>query len=152
MDVVELGERVLLARPEPEDQEEFLALLRASRRFLEPWGPLPPPGLRDDSPERFVRMIDLNATGDHLKMLVRRREDNRIAGSMSINNIVRGVFLSANLGYWIGEEFARRGYMTEALGLAVRHAFRTLAGSRALGAAHRRTIFTVAPGSGRAFA
>ena len=126
MDVVELGERVLLAWPEAEDEKEYLALLRASRRFLEPWEPLPPPGLRVDSPERFRRMSQLNATGEHCKLLVRRRDDNRVVGSMSLNNIVRGVFLNAHLGYWVGEEFARKGYMGEALRLALRHGFRTL--------------------------
>ena len=40
--------------------------------------------------------------------------------------IVRGPSQSAFLGYWIGAPFARQGYMTEALQLGLRHAFRIL--------------------------
>ena len=42
------------------------------------------------------------------------------------NEIVRGPAQSAFLGYWIGARYARQGYMTEALQLALRHAFRVL--------------------------
>ena len=37
-----------------------------------------------------------------------------------------GPIQSAFLGYWTGAPHVRRGYMTEALQLALRHAFRTL--------------------------
>ena len=36
----------------------------------------------------------------------------------------------ASVGYWIGPEFARQGYMAEALGALVRHAFDALDLSR----------------------
>jgi [ribosomal protein S5]-alanine N-acetyltransferase len=39
---------------------------------------------------------------------------------------VRGPSQSAFLGYWIGAPYARQGYMTEALQLALRHAFGVL--------------------------
>ena len=35
----------------------------------------------------------------------------------------RGPAQSASLGYWIGAPFARQGYMREAIGGIVRHAF-----------------------------
>ena len=35
----------------------------------------------------------------------------------NFNEIVRGIFQSAYLGYWIGGPYARKGYMGEALGL-----------------------------------
>ncbi|MGP1347912.1 MAG: GNAT family N-acetyltransferase, partial [Phycisphaerales bacterium] len=43
--------------------------------------------------------------------------------SISINEISRGAFQNGVLGYWIGEAFARRGFMREAIGLCVRRAF-----------------------------
>ena len=48
-------------------------------------------------------------------------------GQVSINNIVRGPFLSATLGYWIAKPHAGQGLMAEALSLAITHAFSDLA-------------------------
>jgi [ribosomal protein S5]-alanine N-acetyltransferase len=38
----------------------------------------------------------------------------------------RGVAQSASVGYWIGTPFARKGFMTDALGCIVTFAFRDL--------------------------
>ncbi|MDE0008639.1 MAG: GNAT family N-acetyltransferase, partial [Gammaproteobacteria bacterium] len=43
-----------------------------------------------------------------------------------INNVVRGSFLSASLGYYLGSRFVGNGYMVEALTLVKQHAFRRL--------------------------
>ncbi len=45
---------------------------------------------------------------------------------MNFNEIVRGLFQSAYMGYWIGEPFARQGYMGEALRAALDYAFGAL--------------------------
>ena len=58
--------------------------------------------------------------------LIVRVEDERLVGSIRLSEIVRGHFQSAYIGYQIGAPFQRRGYMTEALQLALRHAFRDL--------------------------
>ena len=42
---------------------------------------------------------------------------------VNVNCIVRGLFQSAYLGYYVGAAFAGRGYMAEGLALVVRHAF-----------------------------
>jgi ribosomal-protein-alanine N-acetyltransferase len=44
-------------------------------------------------------------------------------GSITLSEIVRGRFESAYIGYQIGAPFARQGYMTEALALALQIAF-----------------------------
>jgi len=49
-----------------------------------------------------------------------------ILGSVGISNVVRGAFQSCTLGYWIGAEHARNGYMTEALALTLHYCFRVL--------------------------
>ena len=126
MNVVQSGERVYLARPKARDEAEFYELIRASADFLRPWEPLPPPGLEQDSPERFRSLLEQNAGGQHEKMFVRLRAGDAIAGMINLNNIVRGVFESAALGYWIGAPYASQGLMTEALRLMLRHAFETV--------------------------
>ena len=123
---LQAGKRVLLRRPVPKDEAEFLALLRASETFLRPWEPRPPPGLKPASPELFRRMLNARRDDRHEKLLVCRREDGAIVGYMGINEIIMGPFQSAFLGYWIGAPYARRGHMAEALQLTLRHAFRTL--------------------------
>jgi ribosomal-protein-alanine N-acetyltransferase len=45
---------------------------------------------------------------------------------VNLNEIVRGAFHSAYLGYYGFAPHARQGYMTEGLGLVLRHAFRQM--------------------------
>lgn len=59
-------------------------------------------------------------------LLIRRREDDAIIGAVELSQIARGGFQSAYLGYHLGAPFQGQGYMTEALQLAMRHAFRVL--------------------------
>ena len=55
--------------------------------------------------------------------MIRRTRDGAIVGGINFSEIVRGNFQSVYLGYQIGEPFARQGYMTEALALALSIAF-----------------------------
>jgi len=59
-------------------------------------------------------------------LLLRRRSDDALLGSVNLSEIVRGPFQSAYLGYQIGAPFARQGYMTEGLGLVLHYAFARL--------------------------
>lgn len=47
----------------------------------------------------------------------------RLAGQLTIGNIVRGSFQSGYAGYWVDGRLAGRGIMPTALALAVDHAF-----------------------------
>lgn len=58
--------------------------------------------------------------------LIWRREDEALLGAVNLTDIVRGVFQSGYLGYYIGVPYAGQGYMTEALQLMLRLAFRQL--------------------------
>jgi ribosomal-protein-alanine N-acetyltransferase len=51
-------------------------------------------------------------------------------GAVTLDNIRRGPAQAGTLGYWIGEPFARQGYMREALQAVVHHAFGRLDLSR----------------------
>ena len=114
------GPRVRLAFPTPRDRTEYLALNRASRRFHRGWASPP------TTPEQFARYLAHCRRPDFVGLLIRRRADNAILGSIQLSQIVRGLFQSAYLGYDIGAPFARQGYMTEALGLTLHYAFRAL--------------------------
>ena len=60
------------------------------------------------------------------RLEIRRIADGAFLGHVEISQIARGNFQSAYLGYVIAPEHRGRGLMTEALQLALRHAFRTL--------------------------
>ncbi len=74
-------------------------------------------------PDQFEAFLKRNKRSDTAVFLISRTEDNAIMGSIALSQIFRGGFLSAYLGYQIGGEFARKGYMTEAIQLMLRHAF-----------------------------
>jgi ribosomal-protein-alanine N-acetyltransferase len=68
--------------------------------------------------------------GRALALFLMRRSDLRLMGAITLDNIRRGPAQSATVGYWIGPEFARQGFMAEALAAVVNHAFGALDLSR----------------------
>ena len=58
------------------------------------------------------------------------RRDGVLLGAITLDNIRRGPAQSGTIGYWIGQDFARQGYMREAIGVLVHHAFTALDLSR----------------------
>jgi ribosomal-protein-alanine N-acetyltransferase len=123
---LQTGEHVFLRRPAPSDEAEYCALLRASLAFHRRWMPSPPPGADPAGPEVFRRSLRLARLATSDRMLVCRREDGALLGSMNLSEIVRGAFQSAYLGYWVGSPFQNQGYMRAALPLMLAHAFETL--------------------------
>jgi [ribosomal protein S5]-alanine N-acetyltransferase len=114
------GSRLLLRSPRAEDEQEFVALVASSRRLLGRW--VSPPA----DAQRFAAYLRHSQESTFEALLLVRREDQALLGAVNLSEIVRGVFLSAYLDYWIGAPFARQGYMREGLGLALDHAFKTL--------------------------
>ena len=114
------GPRVALQVPQTRDRAEFLALVRGSRAFHRGWTTPP------RTPAAFARYRTACARPDYAGLLVRRHEDDALVGAIQISQIVRGLFQSAYLGFWVGAPFARQGLMHEALDLALDFAFRQL--------------------------
>jgi len=65
-----------------------------------------------------------------LNFLIFRREDDMLVGGITLDNIQGGVSKACTVGYWMGQPFARNGYMSEALQASVQHAFTVLDLSR----------------------
>lgn len=118
--------RVLIRVPRLADEAEVLGLRHRGREWLERWEPNPPPGRDLFSTEGFASWVEHANTEQRRRFLVCRVEDGVVMGQVSLSEIVRGPLQQAFLGYWIGEEFARKGYMGEALVLALRVAFQGL--------------------------
>ena len=70
------------------------------------------------------------ASGSAVPLFLLRRDDQALLGAITLDNIARGPAQSATLGYWIGQAYARKGYMTEAIGGVVHYAFTAMDLSR----------------------
>ncbi|MGP3925269.1 GNAT family N-acetyltransferase [Streptomyces sp. 8N616] len=114
------GPRVAIRHIERGDQEEFTARVRESAGLHHPWVFLP------STAEEFERWSAKFRTPGAEGYAVCERDTGRIVAGIAINNIVRGGFQCGAVGYGVFAHAARRGYMTEGLGLAVRYAFERL--------------------------
>jgi ribosomal-protein-alanine N-acetyltransferase len=106
-----------------DDAAEMAAALRANREFMRPSDPYRSDDYYTDDGQRQV-LADLlrqHEAGTALPHAI--VVDGRLAGRITITNIVRGPFLSGSLGYWVAQEVNGRGAATEAVGRIVRLAF-----------------------------
>ncbi len=119
---IAVGERVSLRFPVEADRAEFVALRQASREHLEKWEPI----LSNADPFGagcFDREIENHNTEREQRWLIIENTTGKIAGRITLGNIERGPFNNGRFGYWLGVGFEGKGYMFEALSLAVGHAF-----------------------------
>ncbi|HTJ81550.1 MAG TPA: GNAT family protein [Polyangiaceae bacterium] len=112
--------------PRFEDGAELLALRVASRAFLEKWEPRPEGGIDAFGPAWFARFFAASTAERSRRYLVVHEDDGRIVGQVGLGEIMRGALQQAFVGYWAGEAYARRGYLTEGVRLVVCVAFEEL--------------------------
>ena len=120
------GARVFLRRPRASDEVAWVALRTRNRRFLERWEPRSTDGIDRFSAAGYRALLKRSRSPNRLVGFVCLRDTGELIGMVTLNEIVRGAFQSATMGYWIGREYARQGLMTEAVGLMLGHAFATL--------------------------
>ncbi len=125
-------ERLTLRLPVHSDQNAWIALRRDSADFLIPWEPS---WAGDHLTRRaFIHRVQwarrMQAQGAALALFMIRREDDTLVGAVTLDHIRRGPAQSGTLGYWTGAPFARQGYMREAIGGIVHHAFAEMGLSR----------------------
>jgi [ribosomal protein S5]-alanine N-acetyltransferase len=102
------------------DEGEFIELVRASAALHHPWMSLA------STPEEFAAFLARGQQPGEGPMLVCLRSTGAIAGMINISSIIRGRFQSASLSYAAFAPTAGQGYLSEGLGLAIRHAFEEL--------------------------
>jgi [ribosomal protein S5]-alanine N-acetyltransferase len=121
------GERVYLRLPERGDWEAWASLRARSRQFLEPWEPSWPPDAlsRLSFRSRVARYAEDWRTDQAYNFFVFAHDD-ALVGGIGLSNVRRGVSETASLGYWVGEPFARQGYMTATLPLVLDFSFERL--------------------------
>jgi ribosomal-protein-alanine N-acetyltransferase len=122
------GDGVYLRYPRMAD---FLAWSRVrgdSRAFLAPWEPVwATDELSKGAFRRRLKRYAREARHDTAyAFFVFRSEDDALIGGCTLSNVRRGVTQCCALGYWVGERFARQGYMHGAVKALVPFIFRTL--------------------------
>jgi ribosomal-protein-alanine N-acetyltransferase len=125
-------ERLTLRPPTHSDFRPWASLRQDSEAFLVPWEPT----WADDhlSRKAFTNRVywaqrSVNS-GSAVPLFLLRRSDQALVGAITLDNIRRGPAQAGTLGYWTGENYARQGYMREAIGAVVHHAFSQLDLSR----------------------
>ena len=121
--------RTRLLPPTPRLFEEWSRLRLESRAFLQPWEPVW--GNDELSKAAFVDRCrrakhDARHGSAHV-YLIFERDSGMMAGGITLGNIRTGVAQSAQIGYWMGEKYAGRGLMQNALDRLCTFAFEGLA-------------------------
>nr|MCS5601913.1 GNAT family N-acetyltransferase [Paracoccus sp. (in: a-proteobacteria)] len=124
-------ERIVLRLPAHSDFNAWTALRVDSRAFLTPWEPVWSSDhlTRKSFTNRVYWAARASHGGSALPLFLLRR-DGVLLGAITLDNIRRGPAQTGTIGYWIGRPFARQGYMREAIGALVHHAFTALDLSR----------------------
>lgn len=125
-------ERLVLRPPRLEDHGDWAETRRESREFLSPWEPL---WSRDHLTQRAFRNRVTWAersirSEEAWPLFLIRQSDGAVVGGLTLSNIRRQPAQAATLGYWVGQRYARHGFMSEALTALRDHAYVTLDLSR----------------------
>ncbi len=123
---VELTSRLIRMRaPVAEDYDSWAKLRSASRNHTSPWEPeWTQNELTRTAYRKRVRSYErVWREGSGYPFFVFRKADNVLVGACNLNNVRHGVLQAADIGYWIGTPYLRRGFAREAVRLIVRYAF-----------------------------
>ena len=117
---------VELHPPRWRDADELSRVRLANEAWLAPWEPTAAgswAARHTPATYRAMRraMLRRAAMGMSLPFVI--RVEGRLAGQVTIDNVVRGALRSGNLGYWIDRAVAGRGMASLAVALVCDHAF-----------------------------
>jgi ribosomal-protein-alanine N-acetyltransferase len=119
------GQGIRLRAPTLSDYEGWAKLRSASRTHTEPWEPA---WTSDElSKGAFRRRIERyqadREAGLGYPFFVVRSRDDVLLGACNLNNVRRGVLQSADIGYWIGSPYVRKGHTRGAVRRVLAFAF-----------------------------
>ncbi|WP_458789903.1 GNAT family N-acetyltransferase [Yoonia sp. MH D7] len=126
------SERMTLRPPVHGDYHAWSALRQDSEEFLASWEPT---WATDHlSRKAFTNRVYWAqrsiSSGNAVPLFLVRRTDDALLGAITLDNIRRGPAQAGTTGYWIGRDYARQGFMKEAIEAVVHYAFNTLDLSR----------------------
>ncbi|MGA0117529.1 MAG: GNAT family N-acetyltransferase [Ilumatobacteraceae bacterium] len=124
------GRRVVLRPLVPQDFTGWSEVRRRNGDWLTVWEPLKLPHHPDPETNREVFAARCGAR-DRERLAGTQYAfgifvDGAFAGEINLNNVVRGAFQSATIGYWIDKARAGRSFMSEAVVVLAQFAFEEL--------------------------
>lgn len=119
------GERIYLRGPSIADFEAWATLRAISRDHLQPWEPrwAEDALTRDGYRRRLAWFERLRRQDLGAAWFIYLRRNDSLLGGITLSNLRRGASQCGELGYWIGQPHAGKGYMTQALALVVAYSF-----------------------------
>jgi ribosomal-protein-alanine N-acetyltransferase len=124
------GRRVLLRLPQARDYDEWYRLRRASQDFLRPfeprWTELDLAKRVYSTRVRNARQEAEEGSDYSFFIFVREGKKDVLVGGITLSNIRRRAAQFVNLGYWMGQQYAGQGLMSEAVGVVLPFIFDTL--------------------------
>ena len=129
MEVKLKGAKTILRLGDPADWHNWRTVRDASRTFLTPWEPTWPANALTYS--YFCGLLRRYARewrkGEGYNFLIfqsnEHGQEGALVGGISLNSIERGIAQMGTLGYWMGQPYARNGYMLEAAALVADFAY-----------------------------
>ncbi len=112
--------RVSLATPTAEGENEFLDAVFGSETLHHPW--VFPPRTH----EQYLGYLERIRNGRTIANLIRLTTGNRLGGVINVSEPVMGIFQSAYLGFYAFAGCEHQGLMTEGLALVLDRAFNEL--------------------------
>ena len=111
------GDGLLLRAPQMADFIQWSQLRESSRGFLTPWEPIWPSDdlTRSGFRRRLRRYAEDIADDKSYPFLIFREDTGALIGGITLANVRRGIVQAGTIGYWIGQPYARQGFMTSAL-------------------------------------
>jgi [ribosomal protein S5]-alanine N-acetyltransferase len=110
-----LADGILLRPIEPRDAEPLADAYRRNRAHLAPWEPT-----RDEQffttrwhRDEIALLLDQFDAGRKVPLVL--ADGDEVVGRVNIHNVMRGVFQSASLGYWVDAAHGGRGLATSAV-------------------------------------
>lgn len=122
------GDGVFLRTPQIGDFQSWSALREKSRAFLTPWEPSwPQDDLTRSAFRRRLKRYQRDLREDlAYPFFIFDAETDNLAGGVTLSNVKRGVAQSASVGYWAGQPYSGKGYLTRAMRCLIPFAFDSL--------------------------
>jgi ribosomal-protein-alanine N-acetyltransferase len=115
-----MKDEVFIRHGSLDDEPVFLAAVERSRTLHHPW--VQAPSTSDAFRDYLMKRQDPRGAA----FFIWTRAPDGLVGVVNLDEIVRGCFLSAYLGYYAFVPYAGRGLMREGLSQVVTHAFKTM--------------------------
>lgn len=118
------GTSVYIRPLDADDAPNLLELQISNQQFLQPYEPVKQESYftLQGQQEMIERNRELREEGSKYSFGIFLL-DGGLIGSVNLSNVSRGVFQNCTIGYFIGEAYNGKGYMTEAVSLTLRFAF-----------------------------